>query len=136
MNTEVIETNRRVIIIDDNPAIHADFRKILAKQEGAESEFAQASADLFGHSEAPRERAEFDLGLASQGQEGLAAVQETSPSMPLHSSMSGCRPVGTELKLQRAYGRWILTSRLSSVRPTRIIRGMTWRSVSAHRIDG
>lgn len=69
--------NRRVLVIDDNRAIHEDFRKILADRDRADAIDATAAA-LFGESEeTPASAApKFDLDFASQGQEGYALVQE------------------------------------------------------------
>ncbi|MGA2174444.1 MAG: response regulator [Verrucomicrobiota bacterium] len=67
--------NRRILVIDDNRAIHEDFRKILsAEAEG--SAYGEMSADLFGESPAKRTFAGFELDSAFQGQEGLEMVKE------------------------------------------------------------
>jgi diguanylate cyclase len=69
--------NRRILIIDDNAAIHADFRKVL----GAQAEhFAQAAldvleADLFGGDAAASPRPNFEIDSAHQGQEGVEKVR-------------------------------------------------------------
>ncbi len=39
--------NRRILLVDDYPAIHADFRKILAAPDGA-GELDAMEASLFG----------------------------------------------------------------------------------------
>jgi len=70
-----IAPNRRILIIDDNPAIHADFRKILGPRSEEDPGLAQMTEDLFGSTSAPQEGAEFELVSAYQGQEGLAAAQ-------------------------------------------------------------
>src|SRR5579872_2763022 len=69
--------NRRVLVIDDNRAIHDDFRKILAERTRDDAINATAAA-LFGTPE-PVEaelRPAFQLEFASQGQEGHAMLQE------------------------------------------------------------
>jgi hypothetical protein len=49
MSHSLWAANRRILVIDDNPAIHADFRKILGVRSGGENdELTQATADLFG----------------------------------------------------------------------------------------
>ncbi len=68
--------NRRILIVDDNPSIHADFRKILAREETYGGELATAEAELFGETPAPARRPVFELTCASQGQEGLAVVAQ------------------------------------------------------------
>jgi CheY-like chemotaxis protein len=65
--------SHRILIIDDAPAIHDDFRKILNKVETPALD--QARAALFGSPTAPSERVNFVLDSAYQGQEGLALVE-------------------------------------------------------------
>jgi signal transduction histidine kinase len=68
----------RILVTDDNPAIHEDFRKIFAVDGGSPS-LRAAEAALFGESlqdtERTRLRQGFQLEFASQGQEALAKVQ-------------------------------------------------------------
>ena len=71
------EGNHRILVIDDNPAIHADFRKILGKAPGMDDAMAEAKAALFG-GEPPRAAAlEFEMESALQGQEGLEMVRRS-----------------------------------------------------------
>jgi CheY-like chemotaxis protein len=68
---------RRILVIDDNPAIQQDFRKILCPQSGSSEleQLAELEADIFGDSSGPRElRAYFELYTASQGREGYEIV--------------------------------------------------------------
>ncbi|WP_457319930.1 ATP-binding protein [Roseateles sp. P5_E11] len=67
--------NRRVLLVDDMPTIHADFRKILAPELGAASALEAAKAALFGD-EITAAAQPFELDSAYQGQEGLARVVE------------------------------------------------------------
>ncbi len=56
-------------MIDDNPAIHEDYRKILAgRREGADS---AAEAALFGEQQADTARPGFDMDSAMQGRDGV-----------------------------------------------------------------
>ena len=64
----------RILIIDDTAAIHNDFRKILRREESPALD--QARAALFGESIAASQQADFELDSASQGQEGLALVEQ------------------------------------------------------------
>ena len=65
--------NQRVLVIDDMPAIHNDFKKILSARAPA-GELDQAEAALFG--QAPEARQEsFETDSAYQGREGLALVE-------------------------------------------------------------
>jgi diguanylate cyclase len=72
----------RILVIDDNAAIHADYRKILC---GSETEgLSQAEAALFGeHTTQQVARPTFDVDSAMQGQEGVelarAALAEGRP---------------------------------------------------------
>lgn len=69
-----IPPNHRVLVIDDNPAIHQDFRKVLADR-GNSSGLDAAEAALFGDAPAaPATRATFDLDYASQGLEGVEKI--------------------------------------------------------------
>src|SRR3977135_182864 len=65
-----------ILIIDDNPAIHADFRKILgpanAKLAG---ELDATEASLFGDTADPSRTWSFQIDSAFQGQEGLEKVR-------------------------------------------------------------
>ena len=67
----------RILIVDDNPAIHRDFDKILgARVEPAEA-LAGVESLLFGDAPAPeRERARYMLEFASQGQEGVERARQ------------------------------------------------------------
>jgi two-component system sensor histidine kinase/response regulator len=76
MNTSTAESRRRILVIDDNPSIHADFRKILIGNGSDASDLKRAAAGLLGGEVAPVKKTAFELHSAYQGQEGLAAVQE------------------------------------------------------------
>lgn len=66
----------RTLVIDDNPSIHDDFRKILCGGADSAALLHSAESALFGeHSfSSPGER--FEIDSAFQGQEGLQKVQE------------------------------------------------------------
>lgn len=76
MNLSRSETEPRLLIIDDNPAIHEDFRKILGVRSSTHSRLDNIEAELFGESSSQSERAGFRIDSAHQGQEGLAMVQK------------------------------------------------------------
>ena len=63
----------RLLVIDDNPSLHADFRKILA--DDGVSAPSDAELALFGESAPVATRPTFDLDFASQGREGLAKLE-------------------------------------------------------------
>jgi two-component system, NtrC family, sensor kinase len=70
--------NRRILLVDDMPTIHQDFRKILLQDTG-EPELDAVEAALFDHK--PKAAAiAFELDSAFQGQEGLAKVRESIQS--------------------------------------------------------
>jgi two-component system, NtrC family, sensor kinase len=81
MNNETLENHRRILVIDDNPLIHADFRKLLAEPLlGEESELCKVTRDLFGQSLSHFERPRYELSSAFQGQEGLDQVRAAADS--------------------------------------------------------
>jgi len=68
--------NRRVLVIDDNRAIHEDFRKILRPPQ-SHCRLEEASAALLGETAAKTTAGEyFEVDSAYQGQQGLAMVQQ------------------------------------------------------------
>jgi two-component system NtrC family sensor kinase len=71
---------QRVLVIDDNPGIHQDFRKILVRHDTVLDEF---EAELFGEGGAATEQYTFEVDSALQGEEGLEkvkrAVRENRP---------------------------------------------------------
>jgi signal transduction histidine kinase/AmiR/NasT family two-component response regulator/HPt (histidine-containing phosphotransfer) domain-containing protein len=66
--------NRRILVIDDNPAIHEDFRKIFSAQTPTAEALSQAAAALFGKAPAAADDPTFEVDSAFQGQEGLERV--------------------------------------------------------------
>ena len=68
--------NRRILVIDDNPAIHEDFRKILCPVDSELAESLDATeASLFGDTPEPSKGWNFQIDSAFQGQEGLEKVR-------------------------------------------------------------
>ncbi|HTV47474.1 MAG TPA: EAL domain-containing protein [Phycisphaerae bacterium] len=67
------DKNRRILIIDDNRAIHDDFHKILAPKDAGALDDLEAK--LFGQSQPAPQRIKFGLDSAYQGQEGLELVR-------------------------------------------------------------
>src|SRR5512140_1623135 len=74
MTTNAKNQNLRVLVIDDNPDIHADFRKILQPKAGEES-FTEARSALFGDPPISEVLGQFELDCADQGQAGLTMLQ-------------------------------------------------------------
>jgi len=74
MSTPDNQRNRRILIIDDNPAIHEDFRKILAAPDES-ADFEAVSDELFGPETRSAGQRGFELESAFQGQEALERVK-------------------------------------------------------------
>jgi signal transduction histidine kinase len=69
-------TNRRVLVVDDNRAIHGDFRKVLGEASHEQSALAELEAALFGQTP-PRAPADpFLIDSAYQGQEARGLVEK------------------------------------------------------------
>lgn len=68
--------NHRILVIDDNPAIHEDIRKILARPKEDSAALASEEALLFGQSTAAAQCASFEIDSAFQGQEGLEVIRK------------------------------------------------------------
>ena len=75
-------SNRRILLIDDTPSIHDDFRKILTPLSTLHVELNEMEAALFGSEAKPTDLL-FELDSAYGGQEGLGklvqALQENRP---------------------------------------------------------
>ncbi|MFO1022617.1 MAG: response regulator [Planctomycetales bacterium] len=75
--------NYRILIIDDNQAIHQDFRKLLSPRK-ADAEFEALEKSLFGKSSSTTAELDpFELSFASQGKQGYEmAVQAAEQGHP------------------------------------------------------
>lgn len=78
MQADIAEESRRILVIDDNDAIHDDFRKTLGQCGELSARLVSAKAALFGEAAAgppggklPR----FEIESAMQGEEGLQKLQ-------------------------------------------------------------
>jgi diguanylate cyclase len=69
-----LKVNRRILVIDDNESIHADFRKIFCPAAQTER-LDELEQSLFGSDRVAAAAAPFELDSAHQGREGLARVQ-------------------------------------------------------------
>jgi len=68
--------SHRILIIDDNPSIHEDFRKILGPADAKLAEELDATeASLFGDHAGASSAQNFRIDSAFQGQEGLEKVR-------------------------------------------------------------
>src|SRR5580692_10261217 len=77
------EFNARILVIDDNEAIHQDFRKILGGEAEDDASLAEARAALFGEVSSRKAQQCYQIDSAFQGQDGLAfvvrALEENRP---------------------------------------------------------
>jgi CheY-like chemotaxis protein len=69
------DSNRRILIIDDNKAIHDDFRKILAPDDPKRVLLDLAEKTLFGEPQVETPP-QFEIDSSYQGAEGVQRVQE------------------------------------------------------------
>jgi len=69
-------SNRRVLVIDDNPAIHDDFRKILIESELQDKGMAKAEEALFGIPSRGHRGFKFQCDFAAQGKQGLELLDQ------------------------------------------------------------
>jgi CheY-like chemotaxis protein len=70
----------RILIIDDNPAVHHDFRKVLATSSNF---LTEEEAELFGDKPATSNWPVFEIDSAYQGEHGLELIER---------SLLGARP--------------------------------------------
>jgi two-component system, NtrC family, sensor kinase len=69
--------NNRILVVDDNPAIHDDFRKVLGAAHEPQADLVNAELALFGDEVVPVIAAEFEIDSAYQGQEALAKIEQS-----------------------------------------------------------
>ena len=74
MSSPTPASGRRILVIDDNPAIHQDFRKILAPPEGLDELEAMESV-LFGSVPTRAVASSFELDSAMGGEDGVRRVK-------------------------------------------------------------
>jgi len=72
-------TPPRILIVEDNPSIHEDFRKILSAKTAAQSHLEDVESALFGDktSETSDDRNGFRIDSAYQGQEAFEKVKKS-----------------------------------------------------------
>jgi two-component system NtrC family sensor kinase len=77
MNDPFIKQNRRILVVDDNPAIHADFKKILSPASASQISLDEMEASFFGKAKTSGASISFLLDSAFQGQEGYELVKQS-----------------------------------------------------------
>ncbi|OAB53523.1 putative bifunctional diguanylate cyclase/phosphodiesterase [Pseudomonas thivervalensis] len=73
MNPMSVPANRRILVVDDTPAIHQDFRKILSPSAGSDDSLDDTESLLFGTPQVSR--LQFQIDSAYQGEEALELVK-------------------------------------------------------------
>jgi two-component system, cell cycle sensor histidine kinase and response regulator CckA len=68
--------NNRILIVDDNPSIHDDIRKILAGGGERNEALGSSKALIFGDGLPQSDQTRFEIDSAHQGKEGLEMVQQ------------------------------------------------------------
>jgi len=76
--TDQPQLNRRILVIDDNEAIHADFCKVLTPATAVSDDLLATEAALFGDAAPKGDHVEFDVTCASQGEEGYHLVRKAA----------------------------------------------------------
>ena len=74
-SSKTMTTKSRILVIDDNVAIHEDFRKILCP-DVTPSAVDDLESSLFDSETRPEVETAFEMDSAHQGQEALARVQQ------------------------------------------------------------
>ena len=73
MNPMSVPANRRILVVDDTPAIHQDFRKILSPGTNGNDSLDDTESLLFGTSHVSQ--LQFQIDSAYQGEEALELVK-------------------------------------------------------------
>lgn len=77
MNNTQPKPNHRILLVDDNTSIHADFRKILCPSQAGTAALNEMEAALFDDQKTAVAQVSFELDSAFQGQEALTMVQQS-----------------------------------------------------------
>ncbi|MGE4242629.1 response regulator [Ramlibacter sp.] len=109
--------NRRVLVIDDEPSMHEDFRSVLTESAPADSQirFEQLESSLFGNG--PRaQRLGFEVSSGHQGEQGFELAREAlARGMPFAVAFVDMRmPPGWD-GVQTVKALWRLDPRLQVI---------------------
>ena len=78
MKNTIPAQNNRILVVDDNNSIHADFREILCPGSSAKTDAAnELEAALFGDQPPVTDQRAFEMDSAYQGEEALAMVKRS-----------------------------------------------------------
>ncbi|MDX2186731.1 MAG: response regulator [Opitutaceae bacterium] len=72
--------NRKILVVDDNHAIHGDFARILRGQDKSAKALDELEAELFGSNKPQVVLDTYDLDFALQGEEGVEKVRKAYAS--------------------------------------------------------
>src|SRR4051794_34842798 len=72
---QLAATNRRILIIDDNRAIHADFQKVFGSESRPDPALDEMSHFILGPPTKAIDVPSFELHSAFQGQEGCEMIK-------------------------------------------------------------
>lgn len=64
----------RILVVDDHPSIHQDYRKIFRPEAELDNSLRRTEGALFGEQDPSPERPRFELEFAAQGEEALGKV--------------------------------------------------------------
>jgi len=76
MSNMPADKNRRVLVVDDNRAIHDDFRKILSPATATATALDATETAMFGPPTETVQETQFEVDPACQGQEGVLLVKK------------------------------------------------------------
>lgn len=76
MNALTETAVRRILVIDDSPDVHDDFRKALTLRNAACDELGELEAQLFGSASGDDALPTFEIASAMQGRAGLELVRQ------------------------------------------------------------
>jgi len=76
MSEKKCQENRRILVIDDNRAIHDDFRKIFCPPDLTDSNLESFERVLFDKAARVPDPTHFDIDCAFQGQEGVEMARQ------------------------------------------------------------
>lgn len=72
----VLDSDLKIIIIDDNPGIHKDFKKILTMTMSPTHEIDKLDLELFGEKSKEIALPKFKIDTATQGKEGVERIEQ------------------------------------------------------------
>lgn len=135
MSQDELPENRRVLIVDDNPDIHADYRRVLDDAPSVDP-LAVTEAALFGETAATtRPCVSFELTHAHQGEEGYELAGRNLDLRPFALAFVDMRmPPGWD-GLETIKRLWQLDPRLQIVLCT-AYSGYSWKEICDALVPG